>query len=133
MTRYALIAVVALALALAGCGGGGNEESATTTETTSTGTMEKTVQISETEYKLDPSTVTVDKAGTYKIEVTNDGQVTHALEVEGNGLEEQKTGDISPGGSAAITVALKAGKYEMYCPIDGHKQQGMEGEIEVSG
>jgi plastocyanin len=120
------------ALGLAACGGGGGNEEASTT-TTTTETAQKSIAISETEYKLDPSTVNVDKAGTYTVEVTNDGSVTHALEVEGNGMEEQKTGDIAPGESKSITVDLKAGTYEMYCPISGHKKLGMEGEITVGG
>jgi uncharacterized cupredoxin-like copper-binding protein len=122
--------LVVAALALVGCGGGGNEEASTTTTTE---TANKTVTISETEYKLDPATVNIDTAGTYTIEVKNDGSITHALEVEGNGMEEQKTGDIAPGESASVTVDLKAGSYEMYCPIGNHKEQGMEGEISVGG
>jgi uncharacterized cupredoxin-like copper-binding protein len=36
------------------------------------------------------------------------------------------------GGSAKLTVDLnKPGTYEMYCPVDGHREMGMEGEITV--
>ena len=63
--------------------------------------------------------------------VTNDGQTTHALEVEGPG-EEVETDALAPGESADLTVDLtQPGTYEMYCPIDGHRDQGMEGEITV--
>ena len=27
------------------------------------------------------------------------------------------------------SAQLKAGKYEFYCPVDGHKQAGMEGKL----
>jgi len=118
------------ALGLAACGGDGDNEAATTA---TTGTGGQTIAISETDFKLNPSTATVDAAGTYTVEVTNDGQTTHALEIEGNGMEEKKTGDIAPGESASVTVDLEAGTYEMYCPVDGHKSQGMEGEISVAG
>jgi len=64
--------------------------------------------------------------------VTNDGQETHALEVEGNGVEE-KTDSIAPGDSGTLTVDLEPGEYEFYCPIDGHRAQGMEGKIVVGG
>jgi uncharacterized cupredoxin-like copper-binding protein len=30
-----------------------------------------------------------------------------------------------------VTVDLKAGKYEYYCPVDGHKDAGMEGTLTV--
>jgi hypothetical protein len=53
--------------------------------------------------------------------------------VEGNGVEE-KTDTISPGSSAKLTVDLsKAGNYEVYCPIDGHRAMGMEAKLVVGG
>ena len=119
--------VVVVAIAVAGCGGG--EESAE--ETGTTGTPKQTFTISEMEYMLMPSSVTVDAPGTYTFEATNDGGTDHALEIEGNGIEEE-TDTIAPGESASVTVDLEAGTYEMYCPIDGHRDQGMEGEISVS-
>jgi uncharacterized cupredoxin-like copper-binding protein len=133
MRRIAVLvgACVALGagLALAGCGGGGGKSS----ENTSAGAPQQTVAISEKEYSLTPSDVTVDSAGTVAFKVTNNGQIAHALEVEGNGVEEE-TDTIQPGQSATLTVDLsKAGKYEMYCPIDGHKAKGMEADVTVGG
>jgi uncharacterized cupredoxin-like copper-binding protein len=29
-------------------------------------------------------------------------------------------------------VKLPKGKYEFYCPVDGHKQMGMKGELTVN-
>jgi uncharacterized cupredoxin-like copper-binding protein len=114
-------------LALAGCGGGESNSSQTS------GGAGQTVSISETEHALTPKSADVARPGTVTFEVKNDGQITHALEVEGNGVEKE-TKSIEPGQSATLTVDLsKAGKYEMYCPIDGHKQQGMEGDITVGG
>jgi uncharacterized cupredoxin-like copper-binding protein len=126
MRRIAVL--IGACFALAGCGGGGESSSSDTS-----GTSGQTVTISETEYALSPKSVDVADAGTVTFEVKNDGQVTHALEVEGNGVE-QETESIEPGQSATLTVDLgKAGKYEMYCPIDSHKDMGMEGDITVGG
>jgi uncharacterized cupredoxin-like copper-binding protein len=59
----------------------------------------------------------------------NPSSVPHAVEVEGKGVEkETKT---LTNGTADVTVNLKAGKYEFYCPVDGHKQAGMEGTLTV--
>ena len=59
-------------------------------------------------------------------------QITHAFNVEGAGIKETKTPNIAPGQSATVTVdATKAGSLEFYCPIDGHKAQGMKGELKV--
>jgi uncharacterized cupredoxin-like copper-binding protein len=124
--RLFVILLPALLL-LAGCGGGYGGSSGSSTQ----GSVLKTIQISEKEYSLTPSTVTVSEAGTYAFKATNDGQTGHALEIEGNGIEA-KTGEIQPGSSATLQITLsKAGSYEMYCPIDGHKQEGMKGDVMV--
>jgi plastocyanin len=91
----------------------------------------KTIQISEKEYSLSPGTVSLAKTGTYEFQVTNNGAIPHALEIEGNGVEE-KTGNIAPGSSRTLRVSLsKTGSYDMYCPIDGHRAQGMKGSVSV--
>jgi uncharacterized cupredoxin-like copper-binding protein len=130
-------AVVVVAALAGGCGGSNNKSaagSATTTSTSSTGgTVIKTVTVHETEYKLTPNTISLGKPGTYVFKGVNDGTTAHALEVEGKGAE-QKSSDISPGSSGTLKVTLpKAGAYEIYCPIDGHKGLGMKGTVTVGG
>jgi plastocyanin len=118
-----LVAIALLALVLAGCG---SDDSSTSAGTSSS------LQVSETDFKLDPSSLTVDAAGTVTISAVNDGGTEHALEIEGAGVEEE-TETIAPGESAEVTVDLKAGRYEMYCPIGNHRELGMEGTIVVGG
>jgi plastocyanin len=121
-----LLLLLLATLILAGCGG-------SSTKPAQSGSVAQTVKISEAEYSLTPATVTLSKPGTYEFLVSNDGRITHALEVEGNGVEE-KTGHIQAGSSATLRVTLaKSGSYEMYCPIDGHKGQGMSGTTTVGG
>jgi plastocyanin len=69
------------------------------------------------------------KAGKVTITMDNPSSVPHAVEVEGNGVEEE-TKTLTDG-SASLTVDLKAGKYEFYCPVDGHRAAGMEGTLTV--
>ena len=117
-------------LALAGCGGDGDDSGGgTTTSAAAAGTP---VTMSLVDFALEPKTVQLDAAGTYTFMVTNDGQTTHALEIEGNGVEEE-TDTLSPGDSGEVTVELSAGEYELYCPIDGHRANGMEGTLAVAG
>jgi uncharacterized cupredoxin-like copper-binding protein len=122
--------LLSFVVVLAGCGGGYGSSSGGSTQASGGGNVIKTIQISEKEYSLTPSTVSVSRAGTYTFKATNDGSITHALEVEGNGAEA-KTGNIDPGLSATLQITLKAGSYEMYCPVDGHKQEGMKGDVTV--
>jgi plastocyanin len=125
--RWAALLVV-LGLAIAGCGGDDEGENGGSAG----GTPLKTITISETEYKLDPSSVSVDKAGTYAFDVVNDGKVAHALEIEGNGIEEE-TDTLEPGERATLTVELDGGSFELYCPVGDHADRGMKGELEVAG
>ena len=132
----ALVAIVGVLAA--GCGGssdnsGGQSEATSTSGNAESGAggSSKTVTIKETEYKLTPSSVTLDKTGTYTFKVVNTGSTTHALEIEGNGVEEE-SGDVAPGDTKTFSVDLKtSGTYEMYCPVDGHRQQGMEGKLAI--
>jgi plastocyanin len=78
--------------------------------------------------KFDKTELTA-KPGKVTITMDNPSDVPHAVEVEGNGVEEEtKT---LTNGTADVTVDLKAGKYEFYCPVDGHKAGGMEGTLTV--
>ncbi len=135
--RWGGIAVLAVAVAfgIAACGGGGGSSSSTSASgggsTSASGGGGQSVPIKETDFKLNPSDPSV-KAGNVTFDVSNDGATTHSLEVEGpNGDQTLKT-DLAPGDSGALTVDLsKPGKYTFYCPIDSHRQMGMEGQITV--
>src|SRR5205823_14907641 len=127
-----ILVLLPLAALLTACGGGygGGSKSASTG-----GNALRTIGISEQEYSLTPSTVTVAKAGTYAFQVTNKGKITHAFTIEASGGgNEVQSGDIQPGSHKTVKSTFKAGtSYEMYCPIDGHKSQGMAGTIRVGG
>jgi len=133
--KLSLVAACAAvtALAIAGCGGDDNETTATTAASGTPSAGGQTVNVSETEYQLDPSDPSV-KAGTVSFKATNDGSIDHSLEVEGPNGEQELEPDLAPGQSGTLTVDLsQPGKYEFYCPIDSHRERGMEGEITVTG
>ena len=85
------------------------------------------------EWKVELSERTV-ASGPVTFAVTNDGSIPHALEVEGQGIE-QETAVIQPGASATLTLTLKPGSYEVYCPVgaDSHKKLGMMTHLRVTG
>jgi plastocyanin len=143
-------ALASLALIAAGCGGdddndsgggGGSSDSSgaqgnggDTTEATSGGgggggaTKLKLVADPSGALKFDKTELSA-KPGKVTITMDNPSDVPHAVEVEGNGVEEE-TKTLTKG-SADVTVDLKAGKYEFYCPVDGHRAAGMEGTLTV--
>ena len=126
-----LVWILLPVLLLAGCGGSSNSSSEDNTQ--ASGNVLQTIQISEKEYSLTPNTVNLAKAGTYEFAVTNDGQITHAFNVEeGEGGDEAESGDIEPGQTKNVRFTFSGdGSFEMYCPKPGHKDQGMEGTIMV--
>ena len=125
-----LLVLLPAGLILAACGGSSNNQGSS-----AGGAVVQTIQISEKEYSLNPSSVTVPKPGTYEFDVTNNGTTTHALEIEqSGGGGEARTSDIAPGEHKTVKFTFSSGaRYEMYCPIDSHKDKGMEGNISVGG
>ena len=87
MRRKTLVAAFAGAIVLvpflAACGGDDEEANG------EPAAASQTIEISGTEYQFDPSTVSVDSPGTYTFRLVNDGEEPHALEIEGNGIEEE--------------------------------------------
>lgn len=90
------------------------------------------VKLSETEYRLDPAQIRVDRPATLAIEVRNRGKVRHALEVEDNDTGA-RTRTLEPGDRQVLRVELsKPGRYRWFCPVDGHARRGMRGSIAVA-
>jgi uncharacterized cupredoxin-like copper-binding protein len=122
------VCALAVALALAACGGDGGEGKAP-----SGGQPVATIDVRETEFKLDPANPKIEKPGVVEFKVQNAGQTVHALEVEGP-KGEVETEEIQPGDSATLRADLsEPGEYTWYCPVGGHKDEGMEGKITVAG
>lgn len=128
---FILGAALAIVLVAAACGGGSNANSTNSTS--------NTVKVSEKEWSITVAGTEMTKgqgnakvsAGTVTFDVKNDGTVAHAFEISGNGID-QKTDNIAPGKSAKLKVDLKAGKYEVWCPVSGHKELGMDGYVTAS-
>ncbi|MFF0432487.1 cupredoxin domain-containing protein [Streptomyces sp. NPDC004327] len=118
-------------LAACGGGGGGNGGGSTTTPPPSTSGAGTQVTAELTDFHIKLSTQKF-PAGTYTFTAKNMGKHVHGLEIEGNGAENRSK-DVSPGQSTTLTVTLKDGTYEVYCPVDGHKDLGMKTSITVGG
>jgi uncharacterized cupredoxin-like copper-binding protein len=127
MKALAAMTAALLVIGLLGCGSEDAEEPAA--QRASGGSQ--TVEVRETEFKLDPADPKVDK-GVVVFEVSNDGKATHSLEVEGPDGDVELEKALQPGQSGTLEVNLnRAGTFQWYCPIDGHRDSGMRGEITV--
>ena len=132
-------------LVFAGCGGddeepgtSGASESTPAAESTPTATEAAGGEASTLKIAADPDgalkfteTKLTATSGQVKVEFSNPSQVPHAVEIEGNGIEEETetvTGEDAP----PLTVDLKPGEYEFYCPVGNHRAEGMEGTLTVS-
>jgi plastocyanin len=135
--RRTLTALVLASALLAGCGGDDEEQPAATAEDTQEpasggggggGEQVKVSSPADGALKFDQADLSA-KAGKVTFTYTNPSSVPHAFEVEGNGVEEE-TETITES-DASVTVDLKPGEYEYYCPVDGHRAAGMEGTLTV--
>jgi plastocyanin len=70
------------------------------------------------------------KAGEVTLVMENPSPVPHAIAVRGGGADS--SGDtVEEGGTSRVTVELKPGEYEFYCPVPGHEAGGMKGTLTV--
>jgi len=145
MRKLAFTALLCcLAIVAAGCGDDNNSDSgssgggqAADTQTTESGGgggggAAQTLKLSADPggaLKFDKSSLTA-KPGKVTIVMDNPSDLPHAVEIEGNGVEVAGE-TVGNGGVSKATADVKAGKYEYYCPVDGHKAAGMEGTLTV--
>jgi plastocyanin len=141
-----VLGLLVAALTLAACGGDDDDSSSSGSEATATETATPTETATadsggggetlslaapaDGSLKFDKTELTA-KAGSVTIDFDNPSSVPHAVEVEGDGIEEKGTDTITKSKSS-VTLDLKPGTYEFYCPVGNHRDQGMEGKLTVS-
>jgi plastocyanin len=116
-------------LLLAGCGGSAPSSSATSSPSAATG---HSVTVEEYEMYFDPGKATL-AAGAETITVKNEGRLRHDLHVtDASGKELGHTsGLLDTGQQQSIQVTLSPGTYAIFCAVDDHRQDGMQGTITV--
>lgn len=138
MLKASLGAVLVVALlSVVGCGGGdngGGTAAAPTTTPQGTTQATETIDVSLSDFKIDPSKPRIRKRGQADFRVKNDGGTPHNLEIEGPNGNSVLPSNLNPGQTGTLRVDLsKPGKYKWYCPLDDHRGFGMKGEITVAG
>jgi hypothetical protein len=87
------------------------------------------------EVKLTDSTIemlTTAPPGRLTFSVTNAGTMEHNFEVDGEGVEKKFDTNLEPGESRNLQVELPAGTYRVYCPLENHKERGIQLELRVA-
>ena len=87
------------------------------------------VDIGITDTALDPERVEVEP-GTIRFNIENNGDQTHELAVE-TANEVEESGEIGPGETGSLSVALPPGEYDIYDPRDNFRERGVEGVLVV--
>jgi plastocyanin len=118
------IAVPAVSMLLAACGGGGGGGG-----TSGGGGGKITIEMSE--YKYNPSTITVSPGASVTVTLKNAGTLQHDFHCD----QINPTGSplVDPGKSLdfTFTAPSQAGTYDFWCTVPGHKELGMVGKLEV--
>jgi len=136
MIRSLATFAAVLVLALAGCGGDDESSSsgggaATSTPASGSGGGGEKIALAapaDGSLKFDKSELEA-KAGTVTIDFDNPSSTPHAVEIEGNGVEEAS--DTITDSKTSVTADLKPGEYKFLCPVGNHAAAGMEGTLTV--
>jgi uncharacterized cupredoxin-like copper-binding protein len=137
MRRFLIPALLAGAVLLSACGSSSDSTSSTPSSSApapkaSAGQTIKLKADADGGLYFEPRKL---KAKSGKVTVVMDNPSSsgkqHGIAVEGNGVD--KDGQIvSPRSKSTLTVTLKPGTYEYYCPVPSHKAAGMKGTLVVS-
>lgn len=135
---FSVLALAAFGFAACGDddddGGGGETTAATTTEETTGGGGGGggSVDVSASEgIAYDQSSLEA-PAGAVTVNFTNDSGIPHDVVIEDSSGNEVAATDQITSGSTSAEADLEAGQeYTFYCSVDAHRDQGMEGPLNV--
>jgi uncharacterized cupredoxin-like copper-binding protein len=92
--------------------------------------MASTVAVGLSSFAIDmPATL---PSGMTVFEVTNSADIEHNLEIERDPVEIDLGENLASGETRSLAFHLEPGTYEVYCPVDGHREQGMSLELTVT-
>jgi nitrite reductase (NO-forming) len=95
-------------------------------------TARNEIRIVASEFKFDPGTFTVPAGARAVVALENKGLVEHNLEIHDGGEHLVVTAGAGKTEKAEYTFD-RAGRYELFCTVPGHKDAGMRAEIVVAG
>jgi plastocyanin len=125
-----ILCVTTTVAALSGCGG--EVDPPDLPETARAG---EPLTITAREYVFTPNRITLRGAGgkpvREPIELRNQGELAHNIEVLDGDRVVGKLSSFPPGQQRPLTVPLAPGSYRFICTVADHDEKGMRGTIEV--
>lgn len=89
----------------------------------------KKVSIDATEFKYSPQAIELKPGRTLEIVMENNGVLAHNITFSD---KDVATETVQSGNQTSVTVTFdKAGEYEFFCSVPGHKNAGMTGTVIV--
>ena len=87
------------------------------------------VDVTLTDHHIDmPSHL---ESGKTAFVVKDDGKKKHNFEIQGQGADKKFLNSLSPGQTKVLHIVLEDGHYMIFCPVDGHREKGMEAKLAV--
>ena len=124
MHRIPIAITLAVGLVLAACGGGSSGGSPSGGAAAGT-----EVKVGLSDFAFTPKTIEVPADKKFTLALTNTGSVEHDFTVDALKINvvvppngKPKTQEVGP---------LKAGTYDLYCAVAGHKEAGMTAKLVV--
>jgi plastocyanin len=143
MRKLAILAsaLVVAALALTACGGDDDDDSSAATSTSTTtqaqggggGGGGETLKVTADpggQLAFEEKSLSA-KAGQVTIDFDNPSSTDHDVTIEDQGGTEVAATDIIADDTATANANLESGSYTFFCSVDGHREAGMEGPLNV--
>ncbi len=87
------------------------------------------VDVTLTDYHIDMPTHL--KSGKTAFVVKDASKRKHNFEIQGQGVDKKFLNNLSPGQTKVLHITLEDGSYTVFCPLDGHRNKGMEATVTV--
>ncbi len=89
---------------------------------------EREIVVELSEFEIHPDIIEVGPGTDLTFRIENVGENQHDLHIS----DEIGTERIEPGGSDVLAAGVVEGSYAIWCSIKGHREQGMEGRVELT-
>lgn len=122
MKSLKILVLVAAALALTGC----YHLAANTTVAPATDLEAGITGMSAFNFGYNPANLNAKVGESVNLSISSDG--THTLTIDELGVNQR----LSKGNNSVTFTPNKAGNFEYYCNIPGHKERGMIGVLQVT-